>query len=256
MRISRRDLMVASAAAALPVAAAEPPQRSIFEMRFVRLRNGPENQRARAVAFLEKYASLVKAAGSGPVGAFSSSIAQDGPFLLVLTTFKSYADMEACQTKLLANPEYGKARGEWYAGGVAYEREDVRLLRAFNGYPAMTPPPTEGRQSSRVFEFRIYELENHTGLERKVKMFDEGETAIFVRAGMLPVFFGETVFGPDAPSVAYMLGFDDLAAREKAWRASGADPEWKRLNATYSDVATVPKLTISFVSPLRFSDVR
>ncbi len=139
---------------------------------------------------------------------------------------------------------------------MAYEREDVRLLRAFDGYPAMTPPPTEGRKSSRVFEFRIYQLQNESALERKIRMFDEGETAIFVRAGMLPVFFGETVFGPDMPSLAYMLGFDDLAAREKAGRASGADPEWKRLGAAYPDVATVPKLTISFVTPLPFSDVR
>ena len=256
MRISRRHLMFASAGVALPLTAAEPPQRSLFELRFIRLRNGPENQRQRAVAFLEKYASLAKAAGSGQVGAFSSSIAEDGPYLLVISSFKSYADLEACQTKLLANPEYVKARAEWYAGGVAYEREDVRLLRAFPGYPTMTPPPTEGRQSSRVFELRIYELENNVGLERKIRMFDEGETAIFVRAGMAPVFFGETVFGPDAPSLIYMLGFNDLAAREQAGRASGADPEWKRLGATYSDVATVPNLTISFVNPLRFSDVR
>ncbi len=256
MRITRRHLMVASAATALPLSAEESPRPSLFEMRIIRLRNGPENQRQRAVAFLEKYTSLVKAAGSGPVGAFASSIAEAGPFLLVITSFKSYADMEACRAKLLANPEYAKARGEWYAGGVPYEREDVRLLRAFGGYPAMTPPPTEDRQSSRIFEFRIYELDNDTGLERKIRMFEEGETAIFIRAGMLPVFFGETVFGPDMPSVAYMLGFDDLAAREKAGRASGADPEWKRLGAIYSDVATVPKLTISFVNPLRFSDVR
>jgi hypothetical protein len=248
--------MLVALAAALPLSAAEPLQRSLFEMRIIRLRNGPENQRQRAVTFLEKYTTLVKEAGAGAVGAFSSSIAEDGPFLLVITSFKNYADMEACHTKLLASSEYGKARSEWYAGGVPYEREEVRLLRAFNGYPAMTPPPTEGRQSSRIFEFRTYELENDAGLERKIRMFDEGETAIFVRAGMLPVFFGETVFGSDMPSLSYMLGFDDLAAREKAGRVSGADPEWKRLGAAYADVATVPKLTISFVSPLRFSDVR
>lgn len=256
MEITRRNLMAASAAAALPLSAAEAAPRSVYEMRFIRQRNGPENQRQRAVTFLSTYASLVKAAGSGPVGAFSSSIAQDAPFLLVVTSFKSYDDMESCLTELHTNEDYRKARAEWYAGGVPYEREEVRLLRAFPGYPAMTPPPTEGRQSSRIFEFRTYELENDDGLERKIRMFDEGETAIFVRAGMLPVFFGETIFGPDMPSMSYMLGFDDLAAREKASRASGADPEWKRLGAIYPDVATVPKLTISFLSPLQFSDVR
>ena len=53
-----------------------------------------------------------------------------------------------------------------------------------------------------------------------------------------------------------MLGFDDLAARESAGRVSGADPEWKKLGAQFPEVATVPKLSISFLSPLAFSDVR
>jgi len=225
-------------------------------MRILRLRNGPENQRQRATAFLKTYVSLAKAAGAGPIGLFSSSVAEDGPFLVVLTSFKGYADLEACQAKLQANSEYLKARAEWEKGGPPYERQEVNLLRGFPGYPAMTPPPTEGRKSSRLFELRMYELENFEHVERKIRMFDEGETAIFVRAGMLPVFFGEALAGSNLPSVYYMLGFDDLAARERCWRTSGADPAWKTLGAQYPDVATVPKLSISFVSPLAFSDVR
>ena len=87
-------------------------------------------------------------------------------------------------------------------------------------------------------------------------MFEEGEAEIFVRAKMLPVFYAETVAGPNMPSLMYMLGFDDLAARESCWRASGSDPAWKTLGAQYPDVATVPNLNISFLSPLAFSDVR
>ena len=254
--MTRRDLIVASAALASRASAAEVSQRSLFEMRIFRLRNGPENQRQRTTAYLKTYVALAKAAGAGPIGVFSSSIADDTPFLLAITSFKGYADMDACQTKLRANPDYAKARSEWYAGGRPYEREEGRLLLAFGGFPAMTPPPTEGRKTSRIFELRMYELETAAAVERKIKMFEVGETAIFVRAGMLPVFFGETVFGPNMPSVVYMLGFDDLAARESAGRVSGADPEWKKLGAQFPDVATVPKLSISFLSPLAFSDVR
>lgn len=64
---------------------------------------------------------------------------------------------------------------------------------------------------------------------RKIKMFEVGETAIFVRAGMLPVFFAETVFGSNLPSLTYMLSFDGLAARESAGRVSSNDPEWQKL---------------------------
>jgi hypothetical protein len=255
--MTRRDVIAASAAVAAGAPAAETPQRSLYEMQTFRLRNGPENQRQRTTAFLKSYVALAKAAGSGPVGVFSSSIAEDTPYLLAITSFTGgYAGMEACQAKLRANPDYGKARAEWYAGGRPFERQEVKLLAAFGGFPVMTPPPTEGRKTSRIFELRTYELETSAAVERKIKMFEEGETAIFVRAGMLPVFFGETVFGPNMPTVVYMLGFDDLAARESIGRVSGRDPEWKRLGALYPDVATVPKLSISFLSPLAFSDVR
>ncbi len=225
-------------------------------MRIFRLRNGPENQRQRTVEYLKNYVSLAKRAGSGPIAVFSSAIAEEIPFLLAITSFGGYADMEAVQTKLRADPDHVKAIGMWNSGSRSYERQEVRLLAAFPGFPTMTPPSTEGRKTSRIFELRTYELETPTALERKIKMFETGETAIFVRAGMLPVFFAETVFGPNMPSLSYMLGFDDLAARESAGRTSGKDPEWKRLGAEFPDVAVVPNYSISFLSPLPFSDVR
>lgn len=257
--MTRRDLIAASAAvaAAVPSAsAAETPQRALFELRTFRLRSGPENQRQRLVAYLKAYTTLAKAAGAGPIGLFSSSIGEDTPYVLAVTSFKGYAGMDECQSKLRANPEYLKARTEWFNGARPYDREHVRLLAAFPGIPAMTPPPTEGRTASRIFELRTYELDNEAGLERKIKMFEDGEAAIFARAGMQNVFFGETVFGPNMPSLTYMVGYDDLASRDPKWRAFSADPEWKKLSAAYSDVASVPNLANVFLTPLPFSDVR
>jgi len=254
--MTRRNLIAAAAAGAAAASGAEPPRKSLYEMRTFKLRNGSENQRQRTVAYLKSYVSLARLAGAGPIGVFSCAIGEDTPFLLAVTSFQGYAGMDASQTKLRASPDHARALQEWYAGGRPFERQEVKLLAAFGGFPAMTPPPTEGRKSSRIFELRMYELETSAALERKIKMFETGEAAIFVRAGMLPVFFGETVFGPNMPSVMYMLGFDDLAARESTGRVSGADPEWKRLGAEFPDVATVPKLSISFLSPLAFSDVR
>jgi NIPSNAP len=254
--MTRREWIAAAAAGAGAASAAEVAQKSLFEMRTFRLRNGADNQRQRTVTYLKNYVSLAKAAGTGPIGVFSASIGEDTPYLLAITSFKGWGDMETCQAKLRGNAEYAKAVSEWNAGGRPFERQEVKLLAAFGGFPIMTPPPVEGRKSSRIFELRMYELETAAAVERKIRMFEAGETAIFVRAGMLPVFFGETVFGPNLPSVMYMLGFDDLAAREAAGRASGADPEWKKLGAQFPDVATVPKLSIAFLSPLAFSDVR
>ena len=88
----------------------------------------------------------MKQAGAGPVAGFSSSIGEDTPYLIVMTSFKGYADMEACQAKLIANAEYTRARAAWYGSTPPYERVELRLLRAFPGFPVMTPPPTEGRK--------------------------------------------------------------------------------------------------------------
>src|SRR5690348_13610485 len=131
--MTRREWIAASAAVAVGASAAEAPRKSLFEMRTFRLRNGSENQRQRTTAYLKNYVSMAKAAGAGPIGVFSASIGEDTPYLLAITTFKGYTDMETCQAKLRGNPEYVKAVGEWSAGGRPFERQEVKLLAAFPG---------------------------------------------------------------------------------------------------------------------------
>jgi len=55
-------------------------------------------------------------------------------------------------------------------------------------------------------------------------MFGDGEIDIFRRSGMLTVFFAQTIVGSRMPNLTYMLAYDDLAARDKTWRAFSADP--------------------------------
>jgi hypothetical protein len=89
-------------------------------------------------------------------------------------------------------------------------------------------------------------------------MFDNGEIGIFRRLGMRPVFFGQTIVGRDMPNLTYMLAFDDLAHRERAWRAFGADPEWQKLRATpgLSDAEIVSNISSAILRPLPFSPIR
>ena len=55
-----------------------------------------------------------------------------------------------------------------------------------------------------------------------------------------------------------MLAFDDLAARERNWRAFGSDPDWLKLRATegYSDSEIVSNISNSMFAPLPFSQIR
>ena len=92
----------------------------------------------------------------------------------------------------------------------------------------------------------------------KMRMFAElGETAIFRRVGLTPVFFGRTLVGPRMPSFTYMLVHENLAAREKSWDAFRTDPEWKKLASTpgYADAEIVSNITTVLLRPAAYSQI-
>jgi hypothetical protein len=253
-------LPTAAGALAAGSAAAAPPSNAVIELRRIQLRNGPENQRQRTLDFLDKHVlPAYQRAGAGPVGFFASSIAPNTPFLLTLASYPSLAAVEQTRAKIAADSAYGKALDAFNAQpGLSYVRIDSSLLRAFDGFPTVVPPPNEGRRPARIFEVRQYESNNLTTLRRKIKMFNDGEIGVFKRLGMQPVFFGETLIGQNQPNLVYMLSYEDLAGREKAWRAFGADPEWKKLREMpgYSDAEIVSNISNYIVSPLPFSPIR
>ena len=257
--MTRRKFVPSIAAGALAARAQTKPP-SIFEIRTIRLRNNADNQRQRLSDFLEHAAlPAFTRAGIGPLGFFSSSIAEDGPFILTIATFASLAAMEQQRAKVSADAEYKKALDTFDASpGLSYVRIDSMLGRAFAGAPEIEVPADEAKRPARVFELRRYESNNAATLARKIKMFESGEIAIFRRLGMRPVFFAETLVGPRMPNLVYMLSFDDLASREKAWRAFGADPDWQKLRAVpgNSDAEIVSNTSISILQPLPFSPIR
>ena len=167
--------------------------------------------------------------------------------------------MEEIRAKVNADAKYAKQIEAFNAmPGLGYERIDSSLLRAFPGVPAIEVPPTDTKRPARIFELRTYESNNSATLRRKIKMFESGEIAIFKRLGMRPVFFAETLVGARMPNLVYMLSFDDLASREKCWKAFGADPEWQKMRVVPgdTDAEIVSNISVSLLQPLPFSPVR
>ncbi len=244
----------------LDVQGANVPKRAVVEMRTLRMRNTPENQMQRTSDFLKNTAvPALKRAGAGPLGFFSSVIAPESPFIVALASFPDMAAMEAVRQKENADAEYIRGRDAYNSGpGRSYERLDGSLLRCFDVMPSVEPPPDDGKRPPKIFELRMYESNNATTLARKIKMFNEGEAGIFKRLGMQPVFFAETIVGSKMPNLVYMLSFDDLAARDRLWKAFGSDPEWQKLRAQpgYSDSEIVSNISNSILHPLPFSDIR
>ena len=233
---------------------------SIYEIRTIHLRNTIDNQRSRLTDFLQHAAvPAFSRAGIAPCAYFASMIAEETPFVTTVASYPSLGAMEQQRAKLSADADYKKALTAYNAQpGLNYERIDSVLGRAFPTVPEMiVPTDTEGRPG-RVFELRRYESNNATTLARKIKMFESGEIAIFRRLGMRPVFFAETIVGARMPNLVYMLSFDDLASREKCWKAFGGDPEWQKMRSAPgdSDAEIVSNISISLLQPLPFSPVR
>jgi NIPSNAP len=259
--MNRRHFMgAAGGMTLLDSSAAAAVKKSIIELRYVLMRNTAENQMQRTSDFLKNSAvPALKRVGVGPLGFFASVIAPESPFILSLATFPGMAAMETAREKQAADREYLRARDAYNSGsGLSYERLESSLLRCFDVMPGVEPPPDDGKRAPKIFELRMYESNNGTTLARKIKMFNEGEAGIFKRLGMQPVFFAETMVGAKMPSLVYMLSYDDLAARDRLWKAFGSDPEWQKLRAQpgYSDAEIVSNISNTILRPLPFSDIR
>jgi hypothetical protein len=89
-------------------------------------------------------------------------------------------------------------------------------------------------------------------------MFDQEEIRIFRDVGMAPVFFGAAVAGTRLPHLAYIVGFDDAAARAAAWSRFGSHPDWQRIRTRpgWTDPEAVSTILAAFLRPTGFSAVR
>jgi len=140
----------------------------------------------------------------------------------------------------------------------AYARMESRLIRAFASLPSIEVPPQESGRAARVFELRVYEARNLRASQTKIKMFEEGEIAIFRKTGLLPVFFGQTVVGTGLPSLTYMLAYDTVEASAENWRKFLSHPDWIKLRAMpgYSDAEIVSNIHSCFLRPTNYSPIR
>lgn len=258
--MQRRKFLGATASAGLAqaAAAADPPKNQFFQLVYSYMRTG--SQVDRTTQYLNTvFLPAAKRNGIGPVGFFSPVIGERSPFILSLAAYPSLASMETIHNRLMDDKEFAKGWDDYNnISNPAYVRMEVALLRAFDGMPAIEAPPTDAKRAARVFEMRTYESVNEKASRRKIKMFEDGEIGIFRRLGMAPVFFGQTLFGQNLPNLTYMLAFDDLASRERLWRAFSSDPEWQKLRAQpgLSDAEIVSNISNTVLRPLPFSPIR
>jgi hypothetical protein len=264
--MKRREFLQTSAAmtAALgPVFAAraadgmKPPAREFYELRCYHLRRGPMQAR------LDEYARDVaipamNRAGVRPVGVFDVMFGPDMPSKYVLLPYRSLDHFLEAGAQMRGDPAVQQAAfTNLPAGDPGFVRVESSLMIAFEGVPKLEVPKQAVSSAPRIFELRTYESHSRKAAKKKVEMFNIGETAIFRRTGLTPVFFGETLIGPRMPNLIYLLVFADLAERERNWDRFRNDPEWKKLSATpgYTDPEIVSNISNVFLRPAAYSQV-
>jgi len=257
-------LATTAGAAALTAAAQSPTSATaskahFLELRRYQMRNSKSNQVSRTGAFISQvYVPAARRAGIGPIGVFSAVIAPESPFLLVVSSYPSLGEMQTAMEKLAKDSEYAKGLADFDANPeLPYIRIESTLLRCFDALPVVEKGKTPAT-GERIFELRTYESDNETTVKRKIGMFAEGEIAIFRRCGLQPVFFGEALAGANLPRITYMVAYDNMAGRDKAWAAFGADPEWQKLRVApgLTDPDIVANISNAILKPAAGSEIR
>ncbi len=241
----------------------EPPansaRREYYVLQRYHLNSGPQEKLA------EDYlkGALVPALnrlGVSPVGVFGAEIGPESPSVYVLMPSSTLDTLVNLGFHLERDAEYLKAGAAFLnapAKSPAYVRMESSLMQAFEGMPKLTVPAATAARAGRVFELRTYESPSESAHRRKVEMFNNGEFDIFQKAGFWQVFYGDTLIGTRMPNLTYMIGFTNLAERNKMWAAFGSSPEWKQLSSLprYSYEEIVSSITNVILNPMPYSQI-
>ena len=229
-------------------------KREYFEMRKYRLHVG--SKKSLVGDFLRKVGiPAMNRIGIGPVGVFNAMYGPNSPTLYVLLVHKSLESVVSSASLLMTDKKYRNTGADFINAPLSeptYVRMESSLMVAFKDMPKLEVP----EKARRIFELRTYESHSIKAAKKKIEMFNEGgEIAIFKKTGLQPVFFGETLIGPQMPNLTYMLAFKNMADRDEKWGVFRDDPGWKKLRANTAYKDTVSNITDIILRPAPYSQI-
>jgi hypothetical protein len=237
-------------------AAAESPH--FYELRIYELRNDIRPSRIQDF-FQNHFLPACKRNNIGPVGCFNVVAGLQTPSLVVVIDYKSLADLQLAMDVPKSDKEFARAWQAFEAASeMPYVRYESSVLKAFDSHPKMEIPPTDEKRAPHLFELRTYQSRSGVSFRNKVEMFNQEEIKIFRDCGFAPVFFGEAIAGAQLPHLTYLVGFDNMMAREKAWDTFRSNPDWARVRNKpgWTDAEAVSNIHAAFLRPTNYSQVR
>ncbi len=167
--------------------------------------------------FANHTVGFFKSHGIGMLGFWTDEIGTYNK-LTYITIFENMGDRESKVNAFQADSDWQRARAET-------ERDGPLVDRVHNSFMRLTSYSPEPRIRSNLQELRIYEA-----LPGKLSLlhdrFANHTTALFQRHGMDVIGYWTQEVGT-SNQLVYMLGYANLADRERSWSAFAADPDWQ-----------------------------
>jgi hypothetical protein len=206
---------------------AEPAKPRFYVLEQYYLENGSQPPRIHeffSKALLPKLERIHK----GPKLVLESLVAPHMPQVALMLGLESIDQVWSVSQALFSDKEFNQAFDQWESGEAPFLSVSASLLEATDYSPALAAPE-KPPATPRIFELRVYHSPTARQWKKLHERFRGPEIKIFHRVGVHPILYTSTVFGPDRPNLTYVIPFDNLAAREKAWNAFGADEEWLKV---------------------------
>ena len=116
---------------------------------------------------------------------------------------------------------------------------------------------SQAEEKQRCFEMRTY-ITHEGKLDDLHTRFRDHTNGLFQKHGMELVGYWTPTDGEDAANtLIYILAYDSRDARDKAWAAFKADPNWQKVfKASREDGPIVKKVISKFLTPTDYSPIK
>ncbi len=227
-------------------------EKEIYELRVYHYKNNGQKEKVDQF-YINSLIPAMNECGI-KVGAFEEYGQTEPPTVYHLLVYPSLSGYHQVRKNLWENKLFlanAAAYFEETAEKGAFLRYETFLLEAFDAIPQMRMPEKE----RGLFELRLYESNQEEAGQRKIKMFNREELALFDEVGLHATFFGEILAGPQMPALIYMLWFKDMDERTENWKKFRSSAKWQEMSNKPEYANTVSVVNKKFLVPAAYSQI-
>ena len=252
--IKASALVAAASATGAAMASEATPQASkqIYEWKVYHFKNGGAKSKIDGF-YKEAMIPYLNKKGV-KVGAFGEYSQTEPPVIYYLIIYPSMGEYQAIKKDIWKDSTFLQAAKGYFETTAelgTFTRYETYLLEAFDSFPQFHMPSKD----RTLIELRTYESNNEEAGQRKIKMFNSEEIALFDSVGLRCVFFGEIRAGPQMPALMYMVEHKDMEERKANWKKFGESDGWNVLKNKTEYANTVSVVNKVFLVPLDYSQI-